>query len=268
VIGGFGWTAEGRLNPGGTTFYLDDIQYDLARPDAPRFLLSYAAPASVRFEGPVRNACYTYDNALALLSFLARGQADDLRRARIIVDAFVYAQGHDRYYTDGCLRNAYMPDPAGISRLPSWWDPQVKLEREDESHVSTSTGNRAWVILALLAYYDREGGAQYLQAAQRIGEWINSQTSDTRGAGGYTGGYVGWESSPQKIMWKSTENNIVAYAAFTRLYQATTDTGWQQRATQAKAFVTAMWNEPTWNLWTGTTNDGATINRDNIPLDI
>ncbi len=273
VVGGFGWYADSDHNPAGAVFYLDDIQYDLPRPDEPRLLLSYEAPVSLRPEGPARNACYTYDNALALLSFLARGQSDDLRRAKVLADAFVYAQDHDRYYTDGRLRNAYRSGDlaehaSGDARLPLWWDAAARQWREDESHVSTSTGDLAWVMMALLCYCERVGGAPYLQAAERIGEWIHAQTADSRGAGGYTGGYVGWEPAPRKVMWKSTEHNTVIHAAFLRLYGITGDATWQERALHAGDFVTAMWNDAGGNFWTGTLDNGVALNQGNLPLDI
>ena len=273
VIGGFGWSTNSHLNPAGAVFYLDDIQYDLPRPESLRLLLSYETPAPLRPEGPVRNACYTYDNAIALLSFLARGQAEDLRRAKVLADAFVYAQGHDRHYTDGRLRNAYMSGDladhvTGDARLPCWWDTAGRLWREDEFQVSTYTGNMAWVMLALLSYYEQAGGEQYLQCAQKAGEWIASQTTDARGPGGYTAGYTGWEPSPRKIMWKSTEHNIGVCAAFMRLYEISGNATWHERALRAKSFVTAMWNDAGRNFWTGTTDNGYTVNQGSIPLDI
>ncbi len=273
VVGGFGWYTDSDHSPTGAVFYLDDIQYDLPRPDAPRLLLSYEAPAFLRPDGPARNACYTYDNALALLSFLARGQPEDLRRAQVLADAFVYAQNHDRYYADGRLRNAYNSGDlsdhlTGDARLPLWWDAAAGQWREDESHVSTSTGNLAWVMVALLAYYEQAGGAPYLESAQRLGEWIHAQTADSRGAGGYTGGYVGWEPVSQKVMWKSTEHNTAIYAAFLRLYGITNDAIWQERALHARDFVTALWNDAGGNFWTGTLDNGSTLNQGNIPVDV
>ena len=82
--------------------------------------------------------------------------------------------------------------------------------------MSTYTGNVAWAMLALLAYYDLQGGHQYLVAAERMGDWVERYCRDTQGAGGYTGGFEGWEPTPRKLTYKSTEHNIDLYAAFQR----------------------------------------------------
>jgi hypothetical protein len=273
VVGGFGWATSAVRNPGGVTFYVDDIQYTKSRLDEARFLLSYEIPASIEAPGSLRNACCIYDNALALLSFLARGHAEDLTRARIIADALIYAQNNDRYYDDGRLRNAYMSGDmadhvTGKARLPRWWDPEEEQWREDEFHVSTDTGNMAWATMALLSSYESTGDSRYLLAAQRIGEWIYSETTDTRGPGGYTGGYTGWELDPEKILWKSTKHNIAVYAAFMQMYRATDNAVWRERALRAKEFAAAMWNNSGGHFWTGTMNDGNSINYGNIPVDI
>lgn len=126
VLGGFGWVAnaeENGLRP--ITFYLDDIRYDKARPTEPRFLVSYeTSDVTKPFDRAVQNVAYTYDNALALLAFVAAGEKS---RAQLIADAFIYAQQHDRYYVPrndpehkyvGSLRNAYQ---GGDLWLPPGW---------------------------------------------------------------------------------------------------------------------------------------------------
>jgi hypothetical protein len=274
VIGGFGFALNAPGNPGGATFYLDDIQYDKSRPNDLRFLVSYETLSStVEPDKIITNMCFMYDNALALIAYLARGNQEDLRRAKILADAFVTAQNHDRYYIDGRLRNAYMSGDlldhmTGKARLPGWWDTVTQTWYEDEFSVSTHTGNLAWTMIALLSYYEKAGGDQYLNAVKTLGNWIETNTRDSRGAGGYTGGYQGWEPSPQKLWWKSTEHNLDVYVVFMRLYQITGDQNWQNRAIYAKTFVEAMWNEAAGHFWTGTLEDGISINQQNIPLDI
>jgi hypothetical protein len=133
VLGGFGWYADAVSNPEGAVFYVDDIQYELddsarnKRLQQPRFLLSYQTESDPqdqsivgRFDLAQRNTAYTYDNALALLAFLADGTPDSIRRARLIGDAFVWASRHDRTFTDGRLRSAYQ---AGDVDLPPGWLP-------------------------------------------------------------------------------------------------------------------------------------------------
>ena len=219
VISPFGWVAMP-----GTTFYLDEVTYNLPRNDAPRFIQSYEI-LNPEEEFAIANASYVYDNALALLAFLARGEADDLRRAKILADAFVEAMEKDRSYSDHRLRNAYMsgdltePVP-GTAKLPGWWDEQRRKWFEDEFQVSTHTGNVAWAMIALLSYYERAGGDQYLDTAKKMGDWVAVHTMDLRPMGGFTGGYEGWEVTqtnpvpPEKLQYKAAEHNIDLYPAF------------------------------------------------------
>jgi hypothetical protein len=150
VLGGFGWSAKGSANFGKEeiVFYLDDIRYELdpaaqrRRLDEPRFLVSYETGTELLFDRVMRNAAYTYDNALALMAFLAVG---DQRRAGLIADAFVKVQKSDRFRSENplfmriyndAIRNAYqggdLTTPpgwiaggrAGTARLPGWYQNQ------------------------------------------------------------------------------------------------------------------------------------------------
>lgn len=236
----------------------------------------------------MKNVAFTYDNALVLLAYLARGTAEDMHRAGLLADALVYAINNDRFFTDGRLRNAYQGGdlilfpgwtPNGKSntvRMPGWWDSSANTWYEDKVQVSTYTGNLAWVIIAFLSYYEKVGGDKYLTAAEEIGEWIEAETRDDIGRlGGYTGGYEGWEMTGNnpggqtKIQWKSTEHNIDVYVAFARLYQLTKNPDWKERALHARAFVEAMWNESEGRFWTGTLGDDKeTINEPPAPEDV
>jgi uncharacterized protein (TIGR03437 family) len=143
----------------------------------------------------------------------------------------------------------------------------------------------AWAALSLLNLWEVTQEAQYLQGAQKLGSWVLTNTSDiNRGQGGFTGGNDGWEigglaagetcpsslfSSGQCIrLYKSTEHNIDLYALFSRLYLADGSSTWAIGAQQAKHFVLAMWDPQEQKFWTGTTEDGITISKDVIPLDI
>ncbi len=278
VLGGFGWVTNAPQNSGRSiTFYLDDIQYNKSHLNDLRFLVSYETIRSaLDFDTVLRNVAFTYDNALALMAFLAM---EDRARAKLLADAFVYAQQHDRYYDDGRLRNAYQAgdliiapgwtpnNRVGTVRLPGWWNEVEQKWYEDEEFVGSATGNLAWAMIALLNYYEQFGGEQYLTAAITLGNWIESHTRDTRGAGGYTSGYKGWEPNPTKLLWKSTEHNLDLYVAFERLYKITGDHAWRERANHARNFVEAMWNEEKGFYWTGTLEDGVTVNTQNVPLD-
>jgi len=273
VISPFGWTVA--IDP---IFYIDDVQYDLPRPNALRFLQSYEI-LDIDKEIAIANAAHVYDNALALLAFLARGTEDDLRRAKILADALVFVLNNDRHYKDGRLRNVYMSGDlaesvTGTAKLSGWWDTGKQAWFEDEYSVSTHTGNLAWAMLALLGYYEKMGGEKYLEAVKTMGEWLERETKDERGAGGYTGGYKGWEQTdknptpPQKLLYKATEHNIDLYPVFMRLYRITKETKWLESAKHAKNFVEAMWNAQEGHFWTGSTENGVDINQDNIPVDV
>ncbi|NOT54975.1 MAG: hypothetical protein HOP18_10250, partial [Deltaproteobacteria bacterium] len=202
VVGGFGWVTNASQNPIGATFYLDDIRYDKPRFNEMRFPVSYqvlpVAPGN-NFDTILQNVGFTYDNVVVLLSYLASGSAEDRRRATLLADAFVYAQNHDRYYSDGRLRNAYQGGdlilPPGwlpnnrrwTARLPGFWDVVRKKWVEDAAQVGSDTGNMAWVMLGLERAYRILGKPQYLTAARRLGAWAVRNAWDTRGAGGYTG---------------------------------------------------------------------------------
>ena len=57
------------------------------------------------------------------------------------------------------------------------------------------------------------------------------------------------------------------YVAFSKLFEATGNSFWQNKAEHAREFVAAMWDSTNGYFCTGTTDDGITINKDVIPLD-
>lgn len=306
VLGGFGWTATARDNAHqDITFYLDDIRYNKSRLSEPRFMVSYRAAYPCRsFDISSRNAAYTYDNAVALLAFLALQTEQGDAMAKLLADALVYAFRNDRFYRDTDfrsatsrrLRNAYQ---GGDLKLWPGWTPNgyAKTARmpgfslpgcypdcgswnEDEFHVSTHTGNVAWAMLALLGYYERKGGDTYLSTAKSLGDWVDWHCRSTVGPGGYTAGYQGREkpSLPAKLTYKATEHNIDLYAAFQRLANLAPGPAekrkWRNRADHARRFVEKMWtcNSETQecHFRTGTKSDGITpeTNPKQVPVDI
>jgi len=279
VLGGFGWVATAPNNQNqNITFYLDDIQYDKTRLADPRFLVSYTTiNSSYDFDTILRNTAFSYDNAIALLAFIAD---NDIPRARLIADAFVYAQNHDRYFGDGRIRNSYMGGdlvvangwtPNGRSntvRIPGFYNPVTKEWNEDKFQVSTHTGNVAWAMIALLTLYENTGGDQYLSAAEKMGDWIENNCYNSTGIAGYTGGLEGYDQSQFPLTYKSTEHNIDIYVAFKKLYRATNNSTWNLRAGKAKGFLNAMWDSSEGKFWIGTLPDGSTINTIPVVLDI
>lgn len=196
---------------------------------------------------------FIYDNALTICALLASG---DVSRARAIGDALLWAQGHDKDYSDGRLRQAYHVKTLdeGATADFGW---QYGL-------IGTAVGDMAWSGIALAQLARRVPRGEYLDGALRIGRWINHNTRSTTGLGGYTfGATAGLEEH------KSTEHNIDVYGFFRLLARLTGDDRWSSRAQHAWKFVEAVWNSDDGFFWTGS-DDGVAINKNQkqLPLDV
>jgi len=223
---------------------------------------------------------YLYDSAAAIIALTEAG-AD--YHAQLIADALVFAMNHDRFFDDGRLRNAYAggnPErDSGWSilrgreavRLPGIWKDGVWSE--DYYAVSTSTGNMAWAILALCdaaRNATEKKAAEYTGAAQRAAEFVLTLRSDT---GGFTGGYEGWDQNQVVVTYKSTEHNIDLICAFTSLASLIRETDplkadiYTEASEHAKTFVLGMYDKRLHCFYTGTQNDGVTVNKGVLPLD-
>jgi len=272
VIGGFCWVTNYFQNPKGCTIYLDNIKFNLKSPNNLRFILSFKTTAEKK-DIYLKNVAFTYDNALALIAFLSRGNEEDIKRAKIIADSFLYAQENDRFFKDGRLRNAYQSGDlidlkTKKAKLPGWWDEKKKMWFEDKEFVGTHTGNIAWAMISLISFYEFTKEEKYLKSVEKLGEWVLMNCKDERGSGGYTGGYIGWEPKQEKLLWKSTEHNLDLYVAFERLYKNTKNDKWKEASGYAKKFLESVHNKEEGFFWTGTKEDGISINKDVIPLDV
>ena len=90
----------------------------------------------------------TYDDALFVDAMVAGGSSDDVARAKVIGNAFLFVQAHDRA-GDGRLRAAYAPKPL---RKPE------DIEVDDDT---SDVGNMAWVGQALLQLYAKTSKSAY-----------------------------------------------------------------------------------------------------------
>ena len=217
-----------------------------------RLLQSYKPTAALNLS----DIAFVYDNAVAVIALLTRGQTDDLSRATLLGDSIVYAQAHDAY-SDGRIRDGYHVNPF---MLP---DGSVNIAA-DYGFGGSDTGNLAWVGLSLMWLYRKTSQARFLTAALALGNFIQRNAYDTRGPGGYTGGLT---RDQTRVTYKSTEHNTDLFAFFSMLAKATGDLQWSQNAKHALDLVEAMWNSAEGFFWTGTQNDGTTINRFPIPED-
>ena len=285
VIGAFALLTKWKRGDEHNAIYLDDIMINLPRLEAPRFLQSYV-PA----ECDTRNApdiANTYDQALVLLAFLARGRPDDMKRADLLARAFVQAQTHDRTYHDGRLRNAYasgeLIDPhLGITRLPGRWDFHASKFLEDAYAVGSDTGNMAWAAIALVqahALLPRRDGDPYLQAAVALANWVIKNTKVEDKLGGFAAGYEGFEEvtgtpdGQEKLIYRSTEHNIDLVALFELVAEHFRHDNqrrqlWTAQAAHARQFVEAMWQQSTNGAYLATgTSEGDKITTNPISLD-
>ncbi|MHC1773463.1 MAG: hypothetical protein AB9907_17345 [Flexilinea sp.] len=205
----------------------------------------------------IKNAAFSYDNALAALAFTAEGQKE---KAAEILDAFVTGIKNDRYQSDR-VRNAYMTgDPTS---LPGWW---VGKWNEDAYQVGTNVGNSSFVALALLQYHHRWENEEYLQTAVTIMDWVLNNCQDN--SAGFSAGYDGWPENGvvTTYFYKSTEHNIDAYAVFTQLYSLTGEEKYRSAIESALEFIHSMYDGSGY-FYIGTTSDGVTPSKTNIVLD-
>ena len=283
--GGFFIAFDGFSDAGdsGVTLHLDEVSYD-AVPPGPHLLQSYRPNwGDGDARRTYRNTAYTYDNALAALAYFARGESDQ-QQAREILDALHWTlqneqidPGLEEYIGEGeaFLRSGYragpVQDPAnGLPREAGWTDSENNWEALDRTIL---VGNNSWAMIGLLNGYRHLGGAQYLEDAALIGNWIHNHWHDAEN-GGYEMG-LGYEDDV--VPWpghrKSTEYNIDVFAAFSLLADAYEEQGndaeaaiWRARADDAGQFVMSM-QRPSGGFWTGTDSDGITPNDDVHVLD-
>ena len=230
--------------------HLDEAMDEWASAPALRMPSSYHGGPLDSWDNSV-----TYDNALVIIAYANRkDNADSLDRAKTMGDALLQMQAKDPI-GDGRVRNAYGPerlfDADGVPNIQTW---------------GSAAGNQAWAGMALahLAHVTKD--AKYRDGALRIGEWLLRETSDTRGRGGFTGGY---KSDGTKIEWKSTEHNVDMVGLFGMLHQLTKDRKWHSARKHARKFVKSMWDEKEGRFHIGTKPDGITTNRDEyIPEDV
>ena len=202
---------------------------------------------------------FVYDNSLVINSYLLRGQPADIARAIVLGKALLHAQQVDAI-GDGRVRQAYFvdqPDAQGVFVRPALF-PFFFL--------GSAVGDMAWSGIALAQLFHRTGDRQFLDGAVKLGRWIVNNTFDTRGAGGFN---FGVDNNNSKLLFKSTEHNIDCVALFTMLAALTRDGSWLTQAEHARTFVNAMFDSTDGEFFfTGTTEDGTTINTSNIPEDV
>lgn len=231
------------------------------QPDGPVLLASFPSVTT----GPLHNAAFLYDNAVAAIALVGCG---DDKQARRIGDAMLLALDHDRYWHDGRLRNGYAAGPVTTEpvKLAGWWDDKEQRWLEDRYQAGSDSGNLAWAMLALLTLARHEDDTRYRDGAERIAHWLTVQRDTVQRdaahhIGGFAGGTFGHEPTPSAVTWKSTEHNTDLAAAFSELAAITGAASWRVEAHAASRFVSAMWDDACACFATGTGDDGVTVNR-------
>jgi hypothetical protein len=229
--------------------FLDQMMDAYAQGTTVRLCQSYSDQIA---GGTFFSTAFVYDNALLVLAYLARGHASDIQRAKVIGNALLYAQKNDAV-ADGRFRQAYfagVPDSDGVFvtlGLPFFQ--------------GSAVGDVAWPGIALAQLYAHTGVKAYLDGAVRAANFIETTARDNVNVppGGY---YFGNGQTN-----KSTEHNIDVYALFTMLAKLSGNGSWLDGAQHAKAFVEAMFDDPSGHFWTGT-SDPIHIFYNNSPEDV
>ena len=278
VVCGFGYELDGKLNgKKDVVFYLDEIRF------TGKIRSAQTAPVLLRSSDEedikVKNTAFTQDNALVALAFLSAGKKNE---AKQILDAFVYAVQNDRAYDasdpkDGPrrARNAYavgdisaFPGWNSGTRMSGWYDEDSKTWVEDQHEVGSSSGTNSYVALALLQYYTTYGDETYLKTARSLMDWVLKKCYDN--SLGFTEGFDGWKESDSLGVYpltkRTTKDNLIAYAAFSRLYDVTADEKYLEASQSAVRFVENMYNEWKGRFVVETLEDGFTPDPTSIVL--
>jgi hypothetical protein len=238
---------------------------------------AYATGSTVRLaqsysDAALQATAFTYDNAVSIHAYLARGLADDLARAQVLGDGLLYAQANNFPVADGRLAQGYYVNTAAGDGTGAYITPAAY----PYYFYTSAVGDQAWAGMALAQLYRRTGEARYLTGALALANWIVTNTYNTDGPGGFR---FGANINPQNHSvpspnGKSTEHNIDTAAFFTMLARLTNGgsanngMSWGELALHAENFVIAMFQSAGPYFYTGTLGDQVTINPSPIPEDV
>ncbi len=122
---------------------------------------------------------FTYDNAVVIEAYLARGTASDIQRAVILGNGLVHAQANNFPVADGRFAQGYYvnaPDASGAYVTPAAYPFYF---------YSSSVGDQAWAGMALAQLYHATHTAKFPNSCSNVANWIVANTYNTLGAGGY-----------------------------------------------------------------------------------
>ncbi len=248
---------------------------------------AYATGSTVRLvqsysDQALGATAFTYDNAVSIHAYLARGEADDLARAEVLGAGLLYAQAHNFPVSDGRFAQGYYVNVAAAGGA------YITPAAAPYYFYTSTVGDQAWAGMALAQLYAKTGNSRCLAGALLVANWIVTNAYNTEGPGGFSFGTT-INSSNQSVPstnGKSTEHNIDTYAFFTMLSKLTEDANanngmaWSALAQHAASFVAAMYNSSSGQVsgggsyyyfgpfyYTGTLGDQVTINPSPVPED-
>lgn len=189
-----------------------------------------------------RQIVYTYDQAVAAIAFMAKG---DRVRAEKVLNKLVAIQD-----PDGSWINSY------------WWN---GYGEELRKHV----GPVSWVAMAFMTHEKLYGGTTYQAPARKAMDWI---LTFKKSNGAIAGGRTTWDIQGvwTDEVWSSTEHNQDVYNLFRYYAGKFSDraTAYNDAANGVKQFLdNVMWNSATQRFYGGWKNNTNKLDP-NVPLDV
>jgi hypothetical protein len=196
-------------------------------------------------DGTPIQIAYTYDQAVAAIAFLVKG---DVVRAKQVLSIMQKLQS-----PDGSWVNSY------------WWN---NLYGEE---LRKHLGPAMWMAMAVRNYEQMTGDTTtYHTMATNAIDWALTFQNTTNGA--ISGGMTTWDSPPNWTpeVWSSTEHNIDAYP--TLLYFASTTPAktstYNAAAVKVKSFLDNVVWDKTRNVFFGGFKNNTQLIDTSIPLDV
>jgi hypothetical protein len=190
-----------------------------------------------------RQILYTYDQAVAAIAFMAKG---DRTRAEKVLNKLAAIQD-----PDGSWINSY------------WWN---GYGEEIRKHV----GPVAWVVMAYMTHEKLYGGTAYQASARKALDWI---IQFQKANGGIAGGRTTWDSgngSWTDEVWSSTEHNEDVYNILKYYAGKFSDraTAYNSAATKSKSFLdNVVWND-TLKRFNGGWKNNTNLIDPFVPMDV
>jgi hypothetical protein len=283
IAGGFAVLFNDSNSGNAVTVYMDEVYYETSPRSGPVFLPSYEPVSLDKASSFINSYTYSYDMAMTVLALAHAGKTE---QAEKVADALLFAFENDRRFsvTERGVRNGYASGnptsfpgwysetgKAPFAKLAGTYDLAENIWKEDFYSDSYATGNNAWILLSFLKMYSATLNSKYLDAAIRLANYLQTLKDDVNG--GFRGGWDGFDDSQTKATYASTEHNIDLYSAFRQLGNILKKTGetaaepYYAAAEHAKKFVFNMYHAEEGFFYTGTMDDGVSINKSIYPLD-